>query len=159
MVVGGGGIVVGGAVAGGAVAGGAVAGGLATGGVEGGGVVADGAGAVFPLTGGAVPDGAEAVFAPAGAVVAVPALGVGVGAVLALGDDAAAGGSVVGGVVVVDFPARVDVVVGVFAPEDVQAASSRPPATTTPSDRIMRDIRILLLVPATTRSRDRSMHW
>ena len=120
-------VVVGGIVVGGAVAGGAVAGGA-----EGGGAVARDAAGVFELAGGAVPAGAVGVLAWAGTVV--------VGLDGAMGDE----GLVVDGAVADDDSGRVDRVVGVFAPEEAQAARARPPATMIASDRTMRVIGILL---------------
>src|SRR5665213_1215607 len=121
-----GGFVVGGAVAGGLVAGGLAAGGLAAGGVEGGGAVANGAAGVFAWVGGAVAAGVVVVFPWAGTVVV---------AFAGANGDA---GVVVDGAVFDDELGRVDRVAGVFAPEDAQAARTRPAATTIPSDRTMR---------------------
>jgi len=112
---------------------------------EWGGAVAVGPVVVFPDGGGAVPTGAVGVTLRVGAVVV---------AVAGAKDDE---DFVLGGTVV-DEPGRVDRVVGVSAPDDAQAARSSPPATTIPSDRTMRVIRILLLAPGLAHPGARSVH-
>jgi len=139
-----GGFVVGGAVAGGLVAGGLVAGGLVAGGAEDGGGATIVAAGVLAWAGGDVPAGVVAVVPWAGTVVVAFAG--------AEGDE----GAMVEGAVVDDELGRVDRVVGVLAPDDAQAASARPPATTIASDLTMRVIRILLLAHGLSR---RPVSW
>jgi hypothetical protein len=143
--------VVGVVVAGGLVGGGLVAGGLVAGGLVAGGLVAGVTGVGFPFACGAGPDDTDPVFVLAGGLVAVVDFGGKVVAVLAFAGAIVAGGLVVEEVVVVEVFTRVDVVLGVFAPEDVQAARSRPPATTTPSDRTLRAMWTLPLLACVTR--------
>lgn len=126
---------------GGFVGGGLLAGGLVAGGLVGGGAVAEVTGVEFPFGGGMVPDDTDPWVVLAGGLVAVVVFGGAVVAGLALAGAIVAGGVVVDEGVLVDVFTRVDVVLGVLAPEDAQAARSSPPATTTKSDRTLRVMR------------------
>ena len=150
------GLVVGVVVVGGLVGGGLVTGGLVAGGLVGGGAPAV-TGVEFTLAGGAVPDDTDPELVLVGGLVAVVVFGGKVVAVLALAGAMVAGGLVVDEDVLVDVLTRVDEVLGVFAPEEVQAARSRPPATTTMRHRTLCVIRTFPLLPCVTRGRGRSV--
>ena len=128
------------------------------GGLVGGGA-ADVTGVEFPLAGGVVPDDADPALVLVGGLVTVVVFGGRVVAVLALAGAMVAGGPVVDEDVLVDVFTRVDGVLGVFAPEEVQAARSRPPVTTTMSDRTLSVIRTFPLLPCVTRGRGRSVQY
>ena len=123
-------VVVGGAVVGGLVDGGAVAGRLVAGGLVGGGLVGVGAGAVATA---ACADGAEGV----GGAPVVPRAGwVVVGPAPEVADVEVAS-DVRGADVVVGAEGRAGRFAGVDAPDDAQAVTSSPPATTRAIDRTM----------------------